>query len=330
MQGKFWAVSSVCLLTGAALLTSVPVWANEEAVTTEQTTDTQTQTADTPAQTPEKDMATVTAEGDFLLPTYMLPDVPEATEEAQAPMYPQKTITRPQSELPVKELASAKLKKALGVQPAPQSAQTMDQIAAETNDAILETAKIDDLLSGLDLSVPVEADDVNKPKKSLLLPIRGQIKRVEPVEETTEPEPQKRAISSDLADKVLAASSTGATGSFLMPQDLKVTFYPNATDFSGQTIKWIKAFSIKAARDPRYIVEIRLSVENPPIQQKRLYVIQNILANNGLSPHQLAVTYVDRPENSLVLRIVKKGELTQTTELTSKTGKKSSNTLISW
>ncbi len=420
MQTKFWAVSSACLLTGAALLTSVPALADGEASESEapaveqsvENNETTPQTAETTAETPaaaesaateesaaseetpaaeptettmetevtEQDMATVTAEGDFLLPTYMLPDGPEAIEDEipESPIFPQKTITRPKTDLPIKELASAKLKKAMEARPAPQPVaeqptQQGDNPIIIPNDPIPAAAfmqpaltapstpqpivvpynptvttsqsntspltavptttptmpNIDDLLSGLELNEPTEDDTVDKPKKSLLLPIRGKIIRSEIPEEKA-PVLKKRTLSSDVADKVLAASGKGGTGAFLMPQDLKLTFYPNATDFSGQTVKWIKAFSIKAARDPRYIVEIRLSQQNPVIQQKRLFVIQNILSNNGLSAHQLAVTYVDRPENSLVLRIVKKGEETQTTEIISKTGRKSSNTLISW
>ena len=115
-----------------------------------------------------------------------------------------------------------------------------------------------------------------------------------------------KTYSSVYADKVLEATQTNQELPLIMPMDLKVSFYPNAADFSGQTIKWLKVFTHKALQDPRYVIEVRLSNENLLLQQKRLFVIQKILANSGLSSHQLVVDYVKRPKDILVLRMVKK------------------------
>ena len=59
-------------------------------------------------------------------------------------------------------------------------------------------------------------------------------------------------------------------------------------------------------QDPRYVIQVRLSKEKPYLQEKRLRLVEKILMGSGLSKHQLVVDYVDRPEDSLVLRMVKK------------------------
>ena len=112
--------------------------------------------------------------------------------------------------------------------------------------------------------------------------------------------------SSVYADKIIEAAKSNEKLPLIMPMDLKVSFYPNATDFSGKTIQWVKAFSFRALQDPRYVIQVRLSKEKPYLQEKRLRLVEKILMGSGLSKHQLVVDYVDRPEDSLVLRMVKK------------------------
>lgn len=143
-------------------------------------------------------------------------------------------------------------------------------------------------------------------------------------------EPLYTTYTSEMADKVLNGGVVGANESILMPQDIKVTFYPNSSEFSGQTIKWIKVFSMRARNDPRYTVEIRLSREQSAVQKKRLYVIERVLMNNGLSLHQIAVDYVDRPADSLILRMVKKEEDVQTRKTILKNGQVKENKTINW
>ncbi len=341
MQKKFWASSSLCLLTGMALICAKPAFADGES--TEEITPEVTEDKALETEPTDQDIANVTAEGDFLLPTHIVPDGPKDTVDdiPETPIIPQQTIIRPENPLTEStELEEVTDEPENLPEPTPaalpieQNTPSIDALVPPTLPEIpTDTPNIDDLLGssgiendGTEMTSPVQ------PKKSLLLPIRGTIAPVKPIEkeETEVKRKKKQVVPPNFADQVLEASHSGKEMSFIMPQDLKLTFYPNATDFSGQTVKWIKAFSVKASRDPRYIIEIRLSLENPILQQQRLFVVQNILMNNGLSAHQLAVTYVDRPENSLVLRTVKKAETTQTTVIKSKTGKKTSNTLISW
>ena len=144
-------------------------------------------------------------------------------------------------------------------------------------------------------------------KKPLLLPLKGKVNK-SAIKKTDEvfPKPVLNTYSSVYADKIIEAAKSNEKLPLIMPMDLKVSFYPNATDFSGKTIQWVKAFSFRALQDPRYVIQVRLSKEKPYLQEKRLRLVEKILMGSGLSKHQLVVDYVDRPEDSLVLRMVKK------------------------
>ena len=89
-------------------------------------------------------------------------------------------------------------------------------------------------------------------KKPLLLPLKG-VKKPVKAESSDDfiPRPRLKTYSSVYADKVLEAAQTNQELPLIMPMDLKVSFYPNAADFSGQTIKWLKVFTHKALQDPR-------------------------------------------------------------------------------
>lgn len=315
--------------------------------------------------TAEEDVATITAEGDFVLPTYLLP-VTENSVQNDTALNPDEmdeelasatqteanksnqvktqttTTTKTTRELPIVMIKQTELipvseqmeverqltgstaqtrriyEEAIARQKQAAAARTQNNIMGQPA-AFKNTAPITLNKRGKSVTPDLEIEDIladtemdnseeNTSKKPLLLPLKPQ-QRITVVE-SSEPtaKPLLKTFPSAFADKVLSAAQADKKLPLIMPQDLKVSFYPNAADFSGQTIKWIKAFSWRAMQDPRYIIEIRLSNQNPTLQQKRLYVIQRILTSTGLSQHQILVDYVDRPVDSLILRTVKKPE----------------------
>ena len=308
----------------------------------------------------EENMATLTAEGDFLVPNYLLKTAEDSQDESlekEAVKKPiiSKRISNVSSqttyELPVVMINQTEVipvseqmeveKKLTGS--TKQTRQIYNQaIKRKSNshsvaqkNSLIDTAsekhslstnqsqdsEINSILSGL------SDEPVSSKKKPLLLPLKGSKKAVSKTNEGDEyyPQPVLKSYSSAFADKILEAAQTNQELPLIMPMDLKVTFYPNASEFSGHTVKWLKAFSHKALQDPRYVIEVRLSRENPLLQQKRLYVIQKILANAGLSTHQFVVDYVNRPQDSLVLRMVKKEP-----SLSVKTSRKKDKQIINW
>lgn len=186
------------------------------------------------------------------------------------------------------------------------------------------TNNIDTLLKGK------ITKSTGKPKKRLLLPLRPLPAKTPLPEDLSGTAPLFKVVSSQVADQVLKDAQDQTQSSLLMPQDIKVTFYPESADFSGQSVKWIKAFALQALNDPRKVMEIRLSQYSPTVQQKRLYVIRRLLMNSGLSAHQIVVDYVDRPADSLILRTVEKIEPIQKRKIEMKNGKVKENETIIW
>ena len=302
----------------------------------------------------DEKVATITAEGDFMVPTFLLPEAKPA--EQNMPQSREKSVeTRTQTvrELPVVKItqtelipvreqmaverrltgkttktmqkyqeALARSKGVTGAGTQSQDTQT-DSVGVDTD----ADSSVNRILTG-EISAVSEEQPVKK--KKLLLPLKPLPERKTVQEEISDTKPLYTTYTSEMADKALSDAQSDEEEPLLMPQEIKVTFYPNSAEFSGQTVKWIKVFSMRARKDPRYMVEIRLSRSNPTIQQKRLFVIQRILMNNGLSLHQIAVDYVDRPENSLILRMVKKNENVQTRKVKLKNGQVKERKTINW
>ena len=271
----------------------------------------------------DDEMATVTAEGDFVVPTYLLQTVEDTPQEKTTAI-----TTKTKKSLPVVRVNQTE------VTPVSEQMAVEKQLTGSTiqtqkiyNSAVTRKKekmhkKTTSVSKGLNLTASAD-DDINAilsgemgdsssvssngEKKKLLLPLKGTKTKVSAVENNLNmPKPMMNTYSSVYADKIIEAAKANEDLPLIMPMDLKVSFYPNATDFSGKTIKWIKAFSYKALQDPRYVIQVRLSKENPYLQQKRLYLVQKILSGTGLSSHQMVVDYVERPVDSLILRMVKK------------------------
>lgn len=313
----------------------------------------------------EENIATITAEGDFVVPTYLLPTTENDDTDIKKKNSKTLTSTHTKTHLPIVQIKQTELipvkeqleverrltgsdkqtldlyKNATGqsknivasknqntvapklqhepVQQIAQTAETREQPVYQN----IQTDEISDILG----SSSGSQSDMNekKDKKTLLLPLKPIKKAKRPVQnDDVLPPPIMKTFSSEFADKVLMAAKINQTLPLIMPMDLKVSFYPNATEFSGQSIKWIKAFSYKALQDPRYIVQVRLSNVNLPLQQKRLYLIERIFESTGLSTHQLQVDFVPRPQDTLVLRMVRNVK-----DLAVKPDKKQ-NALIHW
>ncbi len=310
-------------------------------------------------------VATITAEGDFMVPTFLLPTAD--TEKNQNPntvnrVEATETHTKTVRELPVVKITQTELipvreqmaverrltgkttkttqmyKEALarsqGIStPGTQKSKNAKN-AKEADSNAADNKRTVDSQDGV-LNNILSGDDGAKgtpkvKKKKLLLPLKPLPPEAQPQEDLSGTEPLYTTYTSEMADKALSDAQNESSEPLLMPQDIKVTFYPNSAEFSGQTVKWIKVFSLQARRDPRYTIEIRLSRDNPLIQQKRLFVIQRILMNNGLSLHQIAIDYVNRPENSLILRMVRKEEDIQTRKVQLKNGQIKENKTINW
>lgn len=294
--------------------------------------------ADERGETSEDAVATVTAEGDFLLPTYFLPgettvdmtsdrvSIPVVTSVQEISLSKIKTPLRDETKISQQPLTTQSKKVDMSeVQVENETADVSkvapsEQVTPVSDIAAIEVDDIDALLAAA-AAVPTIAEmPNNSPKNEPEADIRGEVSQTKPlliplmskkveVKKDVEVELPKRiraVAPSAFADEMLAALDNGRGVPFRMPHEMKISFYPNASSFSGQSLKWVKAFAKTALLDPRLIVEVRVSHQNAPLQDKRLLLIQNTLKGVGLSAHQINIIFVERPQDTILLRAISK------------------------
>ncbi len=107
----------------------------------------------------------------------------------------------------------------------------------------------------------------------------------------------KERIAKDVAEMEATLSSA------ILPKEIRLSFRPDKAEISGQTLKWIQAFGLKAAKDNDIRLEIRMDGSvSMALQQKRLNMLYNILLNKGVEYSKINTVFTSREPNSFVLR----------------------------
>ncbi|MBR4927820.1 MAG: hypothetical protein IKY98_05795 [Alphaproteobacteria bacterium] len=345
-------------------------------------------------ETDDEDVATITAEGDFLAPTFLLPvqeEAPVSASKTTGILADEKssetvttttttitTTTTTSQDLPIYNVSQNKVVETSEKQKtdkptvAPVSKTTDNADVASKTVVTTENKTAQKIVPtpitpvGVEPTLPVRearnigsgyvnrtiapvpldkavkpatpADPTPQPVETVQKPIEKTRPILIPLAELPkvaqkEPDietPTRKIIPSEYADRMLSAVSANTRPDFIMPQEIKVSFYKDATAFSGQTIKWIKAFSLTALNDPRLIVQIRLSSCSPDIQYKRLQIVKNTLIGNGLSPHQIQIVTTNRPADSLILRTIEKPEHARQSLIKSSSGRRVEKRTTKW
>ena len=320
---------------------------------------------DEQAAAPEEAVATVTAEGDFLLPTYLLPGetatvertttvekvyekTPSKIATVAVPVVEQTTIaqktttktTEPDDFQSLVDQAKAALPASKGtvriVQPVPPTrlvpfpANPVPNSTIVIQDRVeLPTGTVKGIVrapAASDNNQAVRAfpapsgttydpaeDRVDQPeeqsKRKLLIPLASIPKAAEA--EPTVPAKERVIVPSEYADQVSAGLRDGEKIPFHMPHEIRITFYPRESAFSGQTLKWVRAFALAAIQDPRLIVEVRASCAEADLQDARVKLVKGVLMGAGLSTHQIVVNYTERPVDTMLLRAIPRPEATE-------------------
>ena len=341
----YTSIISIVCLAGVSVL-PLPVWADgepEELLAENNGT----LLPDEQGTLSEEAVATVTADGDFLLPTYLLPgetaQVERTTtvETIQDPaLMPSEPIVIPTSAttpgetvirtktttvtnilppaMPVVNVSRTVTQKATPAPaPAPEAPKPVvkEPVKAEVK-APAQTVVVSEPAQDPDEIVakaqPVRVASEDKPVRvhsaggQLLIPLAAL-----PEAEKTEPAlpvKERVIIPSGYVDRLTQQIRAGVQVGFAMPHEMKITFYPKASAFSGQTLKWVRAFAWATLQDPRMVVEIRASCAEADLQDKRLALVKGVLQGVGLSSHQIIVNYTDRPVDTMLLRSIPKPE----------------------
>lgn len=88
----------------------------------------------------------------------------------------------------------------------------------------------------------------------------------------------------------------------ILPSELKLSFQPDRAEISGQTLRWLKAFSEAASAENSYL-QIRLDATTPTdIQRKRLNLLYSIFINNGVTPQKIDTVFSLTEPNAFIIR----------------------------
>ena len=257
----------------------------------------------------EEAVATVTADGDFLLPTYLLPGETANVERTttiekiyEKPSLQPKTI---QNQIVVQDQIIEQERNVEAKQDV-TGRQTARTTVVDRQEQRARQDELDTLLrqaeeEGYRRGIREGTKKVEVPKK-LLIPL-APLPSVEKAEPALPPH-QRAVIHGEYADQMVGSLKSGDPLAFKMPHELKIIFYPKASAFSGQTLKWIKGFALAAVDDPRLIVEVRASCAEADLQATRLKLVKDALKGAGLSTHQIVINYTNRPVDTMLLRAV--------------------------
>jgi len=242
-------------------------------------------------------VATVTADGDFLLPTYLLPGETANVERTTTieKVYEDPAVRKTQNQV-VEQKKVVEQKQDVMTETSKKIVQQDDEL----EELLRQTVADKHIGSGFKSAHQAETS------KKILIPL-APLPEVEKAEPTLPPH-ERSIVHGDYANQMVGSLKSGEPMAFKMPHELKIIFYPKASAFSGQTLKWVKGFALAALEDPRLVVEVRASCAEARLQADRLKLVKDALKGAGLSTHQIVVNYTNRPVDTMLLRAVPRVE----------------------
>lgn len=91
----------------------------------------------------------------------------------------------------------------------------------------------------------------------------------------------------------------------ITPTELKLSFNQERAEISGQTLRWLKAFSEKALEE-NYYLQVKLNASTPTdLQRKRLNLLYTIFINNGLDIEKIDTKFSNIEPNTFIIRTQK-------------------------
>ena len=87
----------------------------------------------------------------------------------------------------------------------------------------------------------------------------------------------------------------------VLPKDMRFQFSPGSSQMAQSNLKWVTAYALHVQKDPRLVVEIRVSQNDWTIQRARLNLIVQTLLQRGLPARQIKVLKSNRDADTLVL-----------------------------
>lgn len=105
------------------------------------------------------------------------------------------------------------------------------------------------------------------------------------------------------AEPTLSAAKEKKTEQEILPTEIRLTFKPDGAEISAQSVKWIKAFGLRVKKDIQRAIEVRMSNENIPLQEKRFALIRSTLVGIGVEDAQIVPFMTNRSPHTIILRV---------------------------
>jgi len=87
--------------------------------------------------------------------------------------------------------------------------------------------------------------------------------------------------------------------------EMRLNFRPDSADLSMSNIRWLQEFAEFAATQGRgQPIEIRISMENPRLQARRLALVKNAMRSSGVPESRLIPMETGRAEDSFVITLL--------------------------
>ena len=118
--------------------------------------------------------------------------------------------------------------------------------------------------------------------------------------------PNSSQDKKDIFDKFRFNKSKSEGKGKILPTEIRLAFQANRAEISGTTLKWLQAFANKTIEDKNVGLEIRIDGSSSyELQQKRLNLLNNILASNGVDFQKINTVFTTREPNSFIIRTIR-------------------------
>ena len=227
--------------------------------------------SDEQGPTAEEAVATVTAGEDFLAPSYVMPA--DSTVESK-------------------------------LEPVPSEVDILNEIFGSPNPDIVP------IVTQQKQHTFFPSANVKKADEQPLLTPLPEIKGAISEEKVLSPRKVPFVFSGE-ADRSLSLAGGDMATSLNMPREVRISYYDGQSALNVQALKWIRAFAVRVVRDPRLLIEIRVSEQQWDVQQKRLKLLLQVLKEEGVSVRQVRVYKSDRNPNNILMGYVYNSEQTR-------------------
>ncbi|MBR5598889.1 MAG: hypothetical protein IKW39_02485, partial [Alphaproteobacteria bacterium] len=88
----------------------------------------------------------------------------------------------------------------------------------------------------------------------------------------------------------------------ITPSELKLSFNNDRAEISGQTLRWIKAFSEKTNEESSFIQVMLDATASAELQRKRLNLLYTIFINNNVDLNKVDTVFSNVEPNTFIIR----------------------------